>query len=126
MPGLEEEFREIYPNADVQHCIGHKVRTTFPRIRVADNTEILDDLKQIYNAVDVACAIFDGFKGRWRKQTPKDVKFLGRATATLLTFYNYLVLSRPVVYTTIPIEPINKSSGNVSNLRTHLPILELM
>jgi transposase-like protein len=47
LPGLEETFREIYPKADVQHCIFHKVRATFPKIRVTDKTEFLDDLKQV-------------------------------------------------------------------------------
>ncbi|MNZ80724.1 Transposase, Mutator family [compost metagenome] len=39
LPGLEEAFNEIYPKADVQHCVIHKVRATFPKIRVADKTD---------------------------------------------------------------------------------------
>lgn len=76
LPGLEEAFQEIYPKADVQHCIVHKVRSTFPKIRVQDKTEFLDDLKGIYNAIDgdVARAMFDGFKAKWSKQYPKEVK----------------------------------------------------
>ena len=27
LPGLEEAFNEIYPKADVQHCVVHKVRS---------------------------------------------------------------------------------------------------
>ncbi|WP_145410815.1 IS256 family transposase [Paenibacillus xylanexedens] len=110
LPGLEEAFREIYPKADVQHCIVHKVRATFPKIRVTDKTEFLDDLKQVYTAVDgdVARAIFDGFKDKWRKLYPKEVKSWEEQLPTLLTFYNYPVLTRPAIYTTNPIERMNK------------------
>ncbi|TVX99007.1 IS256 family transposase, partial [Paenibacillus cremeus] len=47
LPGLEDAFRDVYPKADVQHCVVHKVRSTMPKIRVQDKTEFLDDLKTI-------------------------------------------------------------------------------
>lgn len=50
LPGLEEAFRETYPKADVQHCVTHKMRNTYPKIRVQDKAEVMADLKTIYNA----------------------------------------------------------------------------
>lgn len=110
LPGLEEAFREIYPKADVQHCIVHKVRATFPKIRVADKTEFLEDLKQVYNAIDrdVALAVFTGFKDKWSKQYPKEVKSWEEQLPTLLTFYKYPPLTWRAIYTTNPIERTNK------------------
>jgi putative transposase len=110
LPGLEEAFREIYPKADVQHCVVHKVRATFPKIRVSDKTEFLEDLKQVYTAMDgdVARAVFDGFKDKWRKQYPKEVKSWEEQLSTLLTFYKYPPLTRPAIYTTNSIERMNK------------------
>ncbi|MFS0723159.1 IS256 family transposase [Paenibacillus sp. 1P07SE] len=110
LPGLEEAFQEIYPMADVQHCIVHKVRATFPKIRVADKTEFLADLKQVYSAIDgdVARAVFEGFKEKWRKQYPKEVKSWEEQLSTLLTFYKYPALTWPAIYTTNPIERMNK------------------
>ncbi|MUT65567.1 IS256 family transposase, partial [Paenibacillus sp. NEAU-GSW1] len=110
LPGLEEAFREIYPMADVQHCVVHKVRATFPKIRVSDKTEFLEDLKQVYTAIDgdVAKAVFDGFKDKWRKQYPKEVKSWEEQLPTLLTFYKYPELTRRAIYTTNPIERMNK------------------
>jgi len=110
LPGLEEAFREIYPMADVQHCVVHKVRATFPKIRVTDKTEFLEDLKQVYTAFDgdVARAVFDGFKEKWRKQYPKEVKSWEEQLPTLLTFYKYPSLVRLAIYTTNPIERMNK------------------
>lgn len=110
LPGLEEAFQEIYPKADVQHCIVHKVRSTFPKIRVQDKTEFLDDLKGIYNAIDgdVARAMFDGFKAKWSKQYPKEVKSWEVQLPTLLAFYKYPHLTWAAIYTSNPIERMNK------------------
>jgi len=110
LPGLEEAFREMYPMADVQHCVVHKVRATFSKIRVLDKTAFLDDLKQVYTAIDgdVARAVFDGFKARWSKMYPKEVKAWEEQLPTLLTFYKYPQLLWPAIYTTNPIERMNK------------------
>lgn len=55
LPGPEEAFREIYPKADVQHCVVHKVRATSSKIRTVDKTAFLDDLKLVYTATDGGC-----------------------------------------------------------------------
>ncbi|MWC31401.1 IS256 family transposase [Paenibacillus sp. MMS18-CY102] len=110
LPGLEEAFREIYPMADVQHCVVHKVRATFPKVRVSDKTEFLEDLKQVYTAMDgdVARAVFDGFKEKWRKQYPKEVRSWEDQLPTLLAFYKYPPMVWQAIYTTNPIERTNK------------------
>lgn len=110
LPGLEEAFRDIFPMADVQHCVVHKVRATFPKIRVTDKTEFLNDLKHVYTAIDgdVARAMFDGFKEKWSKIYPKEVKSWEEQLPTLLTFYKYPALTWPAIYTTNPIERTNK------------------
>lgn len=110
LPGLEEAFRDMYPKADVQHCIVHKMRATFPKIRVSDKTEFLGGLKQVYTAMDadVARATFEGFKAEWGKLYPREVKSWEDQLPTLLTFYKYPEKIRPVIYTNNPIERTNK------------------
>lgn len=94
----------------MQHCVVHKVRATFPKIRVSDKTAFLEDIKLVYTAVDgdVARAVFDGFKSNWGKLNPKEVKSWEEQLPTLLTFYNYPPLTWPAIYTTNPIERMNK------------------
>jgi putative transposase len=110
LPGLEDAFRDIYPKADVQHCVVHKVRSTFPKIRVPDKTEFLADLKEVYTAPDgdIARAVFDGVKDKWKKQYPKEMKSWEEQLPTLLTFYKYPPLTWPAIYTSNPIERMNK------------------
>lgn len=110
LPGLENAFREAYPKADVQHCIVHKVRSTFPKIRVQDKTEFLGDLKTIYSALnrDLALAAFDTVKSKWGKKYPKELNSWEEQLSTLLAFYTYPDLIKGAIYTSNPIERTNK------------------
>jgi putative transposase len=110
LPGLEDAFREVYPKADVQHCMVHKVRSTFPKIRVQHKTEVINDLKTIYTAPDhdVALAAFDTVKAKWGKLYPKEMKSWEDQLPTLLTFYKYPSLIKDAIYTSNPIERMNK------------------
>ncbi|MNC08159.1 Transposase, Mutator family [compost metagenome] len=110
LPGLEAAFREAYPQADVQHCVVHKVRATFPKIRAQHKTDVLEDLKTVYHAVDhdVALAAFDTVKAKWGKLYPKEMKSWEEQLPTLLTFYKYPALIKDAIYTSNPIERMNK------------------
>lgn len=110
LPGLEEAFRETYPKADVQHCIVHMVRATFPKIRVQHKTEVINDLKTIYNAPDhdMALAAFDTVKAKWGKMYPKEMKSWESQLPTLLTFYKYPAAIKNAIYTSNAIERMNK------------------
>lgn len=110
LPGLDHAFKEIYPQADVQHCIVHKVRSTFPKVRVQHKTDFINDLKTIYNALDHDCALaaFDTFKSKWGKLYPKEVGSWEEQLSTLLTFYRYPALIKDAIYTSNPIERMNK------------------
>ncbi|GGG20910.1 hypothetical protein GCM10010913_48950 [Paenibacillus aceti] len=110
LPGLEQAFKEVYPQADVQHCVVHKVRSTFPKVRVQHKTDFIEDLKTIYNALDHDCALaaFDTFKSKWNRLYPKEVKSWEEQLSTLLTFYHYPALIKEAIYTSNPIERMNK------------------
>jgi len=110
LPGLDEAFKETYPKADVQHCVVHKVRATFPKIRVQHKTEFINDLKTIYNALDheLALAAFDSVKAKWGKPYPKEIQSWENQLSTLLTFYKYPAMIKEAIYTSNPIERMNK------------------
>lgn len=110
LPGLDAAFRETYPKADVQHCIVHKVRSTFPKIRVQHKAEVIEDLKTIYTAGDhdLALAAFDTVKAKWGKLYPKEMRSWEDQLSTLLTFYKYPALIKEAIYTSNPIERMNK------------------
>jgi putative transposase len=110
LTGLEDAFREVYPKADVQHCIVHKIRETFPKIRVADKAEFIGDLKPLYTALDrdLAGCAFDILKNKWEKIYPREIKSWEDQLLTLFAFYKYPEPIRYAIYTSNPIERMNK------------------
>lgn len=110
LPGLEDAFREAYPKADVQHCVVHKMRSTFPKIRVQDKVDFMNDLKTVYNAMDrdQALTAFNTVKATWGKRYPKEVQSWEEQLSTLLAFYDYPSLIWSSIYTSNAIERMNK------------------
>ncbi|WP_163704444.1 IS256 family transposase [Paenibacillus jilunlii] len=110
LPGLDAAFKEMYPKADVQHCVVHKVRATFPKIRVEHKTDVIEALKTVYTAPDeeLARAAFDTVKAKWSKLYPKEIASWEEQLSTLLTFYKYPVEIHKAIYTSNPIERMNK------------------
>jgi len=66
LPGLEEAFKAVYPKADVQRCVVHKVRNTLSRVRKKDQFEMAEDLKLIYRSPnkEIALEIFQQFESK--------------------------------------------------------------
>src|SRR5690606_16198617 len=114
------------PAADVQHCITHKMRNTFPKIRVQDRVEVMADFKTVYNAVDIDLAqqAFEAVKAKWGKKYPKEIASWERQLPTLLTFYQYPEKIRESIYTSNAIERTNKEIRKRLRPMNSLPNIE--
>jgi transposase-like protein len=110
LTGLEEAFRETYPQARVQRCVTHKMRNTLPKIRDKDKAEFVVDMRTIYNALDrdVALANFDVVKSKWGKLYPKELASWEGELSVLLRFYDFPQAIWYAIYTSNPIERTNK------------------
>ncbi|MGG1480868.1 IS256 family transposase [Bacillus smithii] len=106
LPGLEEAFKAVYPKADVQRCMVHKVRNTLNKVRKKDQFEVAEDLKLIYRSMtrDAAIQAFHEFKDKWSKKYPREVQSWEQDLDVLLTFMKYPTSIRSVIYTTNAIE----------------------
>jgi putative transposase len=96
LAGLEEAFHDVYPKADVQRCVVHKVRNTLSHVRKKDQPEIANDLKTIYKASTHTAALeqFQQFEQKWKSKYPKEVQSWEKDLPVLLTFLNYPSLSK--------------------------------
>ncbi|MBM7697626.1 transposase-like protein [Salimicrobium jeotgali] len=76
LPGLEEAMKAVYPKADVQRCVVHKVRNTLNKVWKKGRSAISEDLKVIYhsNSSDEAEKQLDAFWDTWQKKYPKIAK----------------------------------------------------
>ena len=110
LSGLEDAFRDIYPKADVQHCVIHQVRNSLKKVRKKDQFELAEALKPIYKApnLDIALHQFETFKLEWEKRYPSIVRSWEDNLPTLLTFMKYPSGIRYAIYTTNWIERANK------------------
>lgn len=106
LTGLEDTFRAVYPKADVQHCVVHKIRNTLNTVRKKDQYEVSESLKPIYKAPTKKIALkeFETFKETWTKRYPKVVQSWEDNLSTLLTFMDFPSEIRYAIYTTNWIE----------------------
>jgi len=90
LPGLEEAFNKVYPKADVQSCVVHKVRNTIRKVRKKDLSEILQDLKSVYESPtkDQAMIMLDEFSTKWGSSTQK-LLILG----TIIAVYSLITVT---------------------------------
>jgi putative transposase len=110
LAGLEEAFLDVYPKADVQRCVVHKVRNTLNKVRKNDQYEVAEDLKVIYRSStqEAALAQFQVFQEKWAKKYPREVASWEEDLPVLLTFLSYPSAIHSVIYTTNWIERTNK------------------
>lgn len=106
LSGLDAALKEVFPKADVQRCVVHKLRNTQSMVRVKDKEELFEDLKPVYRAGNKEDALnnFKEFKQTWEKVYPKVVKSWEEELSDLLRFYDYPAIIRPQIYTTNTIE----------------------
>lgn len=123
LPGLEEAMKSVYPKADVQRCVIHKVRNALNAVRKKDQIAVAEDLKPIYkaNSQEEANDNFLAFQTNWKKKYPKIVKAWEQDLDVLLTFLSYPSSIRPMIYTTNIIERTIKEIKKRTKAMNSLP-----
>ncbi|MCD7036744.1 IS256 family transposase [Metabacillus sp. GX 13764] len=124
--GLEDAFREVYPKADVQRCVVHKVRNAMSQVRKVDQPKMAEDLKTIYTANDLEEAekAFQTVKETWTKKYKKLMDSWEDQLDVLLTFYKYPKQIRKYLYTTNMIERTIKEIRKRLKTMNSLPSIE--
>ena len=122
LPGLEDAFNKVFPKADVQRCVVHKVRNTIRKVRKKDLPQLLEDLKSVYESVtkDQAMNMLDEFSTKWGKIYPKVVDSWNN-TSSLFTYYDYPQAIRKAIYTTNWIERFNKEARRLTKTKNSFP-----
>ncbi|PFA12531.1 IS256 family transposase, partial [Bacillus cereus] len=126
LTGLETAFLSVYPKADVQRCVVHKMRNLLSKVRKSDQKEVASDFKQVYKAIDLSIAedAFQMIKEKWGKKYKKEVESWEKDLPVLLTFYKYPKEIRPYLYTTNMIERTIKEVRKRLKTMNSLPSLE--
>jgi putative transposase len=102
LKGLAEAVKEIYPRADFQSCILHKVRNSLSKVRKKHREAVAEDIQRVYRQRDEAGfkTALATFSQEWRVLYPEVTKSWERELPYLVTYLSYPEELRPSIYTT--------------------------
>lgn len=109
LAGFSEAIKAIYPQTEIQKCIVHQVRNTTKFIPHKDKKDFCKDLKTVYTAMneEEGFKALQSMKKSW-KQYAVYLDSWEKNWGELSTFYLYPAEIRKVIYTTNPIENLNR------------------
>lgn len=121
--GLPDAIEAVFPNVQVQLCIVHMVRNSLKYVSYKDYKALCKDLRNIYNAFTLKEAErqLEVFSDKWDNKYPQISQLWLRHWDRVTTFFAYTQEIRRVIYTTNPIESVNRSLRKVTKNRGSFP-----
>ena len=113
----------MWPQADVQLCVVHLVRSALRYTSKKYWGKVCRDLREIYTAPTLAAAEdrFVEFCDTWKERCPAMVKTWEDAWGEFIPFLDFPVELRRLVYTTNSIESLNARFRKAARHRAHFP-----
>ncbi len=123
LAGIRDACLSVFPQARHQSCWVHIARSIGRSVRVHDRQEILDALKQVYQADDAATAkeALTDFLECYSKRYPKLRERLSIDDASLFSFYEFDPAIRRSIYTTNLLEGFNKQLKRLTKRKEQFP-----
>ncbi len=123
LKGFPEAIEAVYPDAEVQLCLVHLVRSSLNFVSWKQRKAVAGDLRAIYTAatVEAAAAALDEFAAKWDAQHPQIARSWRAHWARIIPFYSYAPEIRKVIYTTNAIESVNFSLRKLIKTRGAFP-----
>lgn len=123
LKGLPEAIEAVYPRAQVQLCIVHKVRNSLKYVPWKERKSVAADLRAIYGATTLAEAeqALERFGQKWDAKYPAISPSWRADWARLTVLFDYPPEIRRVIYTTNAIESLNYSLRRVLRNRGAFP-----
>jgi putative transposase len=109
LSGFPEAIHAAYPQTQVQLCIVHLVRAALRYVSNEDSTQVIIDLKKIYQAatVEEAEAALEEFAQAWDAKYPTIAKVWRAKWTDIITLFDFPPPIRKAIYTTNAIESVN-------------------
>jgi putative transposase len=123
LKGLPEAIEEIWPQATVQLCVVHLVRSSLRYASKKYWSRLTKDMRQIYTAPTEAAAEqrFADFTATWGDRYPAIIKLWHDAWPTFTPFLAFPPEIRKIIYTTNAIESLNARFRQATRRRGHFP-----
>lgn len=123
LSGLPEAIGHVWPEAIVQTCVVHLIRTSMRYVAYADRKKIAAALRPIYTAANAAAAeaALEALRGQFARSAPGVISAWERSWETFIPFLDFPLELRRVIYTTNAIESMNFQLRKISKTRGHFP-----
>lgn len=123
LKGLPEAIEAVYPEALVQLCIVHKVRSSLKYVSWKERKAVAADLKAVYASptLDAAESAIETFEEKWNVKYPVIAASWRNDWERLTVFFDFPPEIRKVIYTTNAIESLNYSMRRVLKKRGAFP-----
>ena len=123
LEGFPEAIEAVFPQAWVQTCIVHQIRSGMRYVSYRDRRAVAASLRPIYtaaNAEDAALAL-DRFDERWGQQYPMITQSWRARWEYIVPFLSLPAALRKAVYTTNAIENLNRQIRKAIKTRGSFP-----
>jgi putative transposase len=123
LKGFPEAIEAIFPETVVQTCIVHLIRHSLKYVPRRQYDQVIKDLKPIYTATDVDAAqqALEAFDEKWGKRFPVITQAWLNNWEYVIPFMAFPPDVRRVIYTTNPIEALNRQLRKAVKTKGHFP-----
>jgi putative transposase len=123
LKGFPDAIEAVFPETMVQTCIVHLIRQSLKYVPRREYDQVVKALKPIYTATDVdqAQEALERFDQKWGKQLPPVVKAWRENWEYVIPFMAFPSDVRRVIYTTNPIEALNRQLRKAIKTKGHFP-----
>lgn len=124
LTGFPEAIEATWPQATVQTCVVHLIRTAMRFVSYSQRKKVAAALKPIYQAPDAETALVelnDFAKSELGQQNPHTVAAFRNAWERFVPFLAFPPMLRRVIYTTNSIESLNYQLRKIIKNRGHFP-----
>jgi putative transposase len=124
LKGFPDAITAVFPQAQVQTCIVHLIRTSLDFVSYKDRKAVAAALREIYRAkdADAGVAALDAFAaGGWGVKYPAIALSWRRHWPAVVPFFAFPADVRRIIYTTNAIEALNAKLRRAVRTRGHFP-----
>ena len=123
LTGFPDAIEAVFPQAWVQSCIVHQIRSSLRYVTYTDRKRLAADLRRVYSAANIEAAEqqLAAFDERWGERYPMIAESWRARWEYLTPFLALPAELRRVVYTTNSIENLNRQIRKAIKTRGHFP-----
>ena len=128
LKGFSEAISSVFSRTEIQKCIVHQIRNSIRHISYKDVREFASELKEMYNAptLEQSENRLDALEEKWGKKYMAVINSWRSNWNELTTYFKYDTKIRKLIYTTNPIESLNRQLRKYTKTKSLYPTDEAL